>query len=167
MSIDQTHTTPGATKAIIGEPEVVEDGRASNDSDTGPVEHSPAWLSLKQAAIALQSIQTRDGSIPDAAHHVEARKQVSAITAAIAELRPWFRHDADYLEASVRDFQRWAEGDFGVPDFLDSLVAFQPQKHRIDGIRHLVVFPMYTPNGSPNRFVEALLVEVIWAVFIE
>ena len=53
-----------------------------------------------------------------------------------------------------------------MPDFLDSLVAFQPQQHRVDGIRHLVVFPMYTQNGSPNRFVEAVLVEVIWPEFI-
>ena len=53
-----------------------------------------------------------------------------------------------------------------MPDFLDSLVAFQPQRHRVDGIRHLVVFPMYTQNGSRNRFVEALIVEVIWPEFI-
>jgi hypothetical protein len=54
------------------------------------------------------------------------------------------------------------DGGFGVPDFLDSLVAFQPQQHRVDGLRHLVVFPMYTQNGSTDRHVEALLVEVIW-----
>ena len=53
-----------------------------------------------------------------------------------------------------------------MPDFLDSLVAFQPQRHRVDGIRHLVVFPMYTQNGSRSRFVEALIVEVIWPEFI-
>ena len=53
-----------------------------------------------------------------------------------------------------------------MPDFLDSLVAFQPQQHRVDGIRHLVVFPMYTQNGSADRHVEALLVEVIWPEFI-
>ena len=53
-----------------------------------------------------------------------------------------------------------------MPDFLDSLVAFQPQQHRVDGIRHLVVFPMYTQNGSTDRHVEALLVEVIWPDFI-
>ena len=39
---------------------------------------------------------------------------------------------------------------------LDSLVVFQPQRHRVDGIRHLVVFPMYTQNGSTDRHVEAL-----------
>ncbi len=160
MSIDQTHTTPGATKAIIGEPEVVEDGRALG------VEESPAWLSLKSAAIALQALQAQDGSIPDALHHAAAGDHVAAITDAIAGLRPRFPHDAEYLDASIRDFERWAEGAFGVPDFLDSLVAFQPQQHRADGIRHLVVFPMYTQNGSSNRFVEALIVEVIWPEFI-
>ena len=28
---------------------------------------------------------------------------------------------------------RWADGGFGVPDFLDSLLAFQPQLHRTTG----------------------------------
>ena len=53
-----------------------------------------------------------------------------------------------------------------MPDFLDSLIEFQPQRHRIDGIRHLVVFPMVTQNGSPDRHVEALVVETIWPEFI-
>ena len=135
---------------IIGEPEVVED--------------SAAWLSLKAAAIALQGLQQQDGSIPHS--HAEARVHVTAITDAIEVLRPAFPHDDAYLSASIRDFERWAEGGFGVPDFLDSLVAFQPQQHRVDGLRHLVVFPMYTQNGSSNRYVEALIVEVIWPEFI-
>jgi hypothetical protein len=36
----------------------------------------------------------------------------------------------------------------------------------VDKLRHLVVFPMYTQNGSTDRHVEALLVEVIWPEFI-
>ena len=180
------HTTPGATKAIIGEPEVVEDGRTpvapfpvaepfpvgepapvSEPAPVAePVEASAAWLSLKAAAIAMQALQAQDGSVPDAAHHAAAHDHVTAMIAAIEELRPRFPHDDAYLRASVTDFQRWAEGDFGVPDFLDSLVAFQPQDHRVDGIRHLVVFPMYTQNGSRDRHVEALVVEVIWPEFI-
>ncbi len=65
-------------------------------------------------------------------------------------LTPHFPHDADYLAALVKDFTRWSDGGFGVPDFLDSLVAFHPEQHRVDGLRHLVVFPMYTQNGSPE-----------------
>lgn len=154
--------TTAPTQAIIGEPEVVEDAR---DLARG-VETSPAWRSLKHAATALQSLQVQDGSIPDAGDHDRARAHVDAITAAIAELRPLFPHDDAYLAASVRDFERWADEGFGVPDFLDSLVEFQPQRHRIDGLRHLVVFPMYTQNGSRDRHVEAVLVEVIWPEFI-
>lgn len=149
-------------KSIVGEPEVVEDARALAQG----IEASPAWLSLKEAATALQSLQVQDGSIPDATAHGAARAHVAAVTAAIEELRPRFPHDDAYLTASVRDFERWAESGFGVPDFLDSLVAFQPQQHRVDGIRHLVVFPMYTQNGSRDRHVEAVLVEVIWPEFI-
>jgi hypothetical protein len=149
-------------KSIVGEPEVVEDAIAL----AAGVETSTAWQSLKAAASALQPLQIKDGSIPDAAAHADARAHVEAIIAAIDELRPRFPHDADYLAASMRDFRRWRDEGFGVPDFLDSLVAFQPQQHRDDGIRHLVVFPMYTQNGSSDRHVEAVLVEVIWPDFI-
>jgi hypothetical protein len=49
-----------------------------------------------------------------------------------------------------------------VPDFLDSLLAFQPARGRADGLQHLVVFPMYTQNGNPDRNLEALVVRVVW-----
>ncbi|WP_426621400.1 DUF6421 family protein [Microbacterium sp. As-52] len=147
-----------AVQAIVGEPEVVEDASIA--------EQSTAWAQLKDAAIAIREMQIKDGSIPDAAHHAAARELVGAITAAIRALAPAFPHDAEYLAASVVDFDRWSASDFGVPDFLDSLMAFQPQQHRVDGIRHLVVFPMYTQNGSSDRLVEALIVETIWPEFI-
>ena len=151
-------TSLQAVQAIIGEPEVVEDART--------VESSPAWLRLRSAATALQALQVKDGSIPELAAHSSAREHVEVITASIAELAPLFPHDAAYLAALPRDFARWADGGFGEPDFLDSLVEFQPQQHRVDGIRHLVVFPMHTQNGSANRHVEALIVEAIWPEFI-
>ncbi|MDQ0642604.1 DUF6421 family protein [Microbacterium murale] len=151
-------TTPTQINAIVGEPEVVEDAARAETSD--------AWLMLKEAAIALRELQVKDGSIPSADQHATAREHVAAIIAGIRALTPAFPHDSEYLAASVADFERWAASDFGVPDFLDSLVAFQPQQHRIDGIRHLVVFPMYTQNGSPDRLVEALIVEAIWPEFI-
>jgi len=151
-------STPLHTTAIIGEPEVVEDATRAETSD--------AWLSVKSAALALRELQTKDGSIPVADHHADARAHVAGIVAGIRALAPAFPHDAEYLAASVLDFERWASEGFGVPDFLDSLVAFQPQQHRVDGIRHLVVFPMYTQNGSPDRLVEALIVEAIWPEFI-
>jgi len=153
MSLTTTHSN-----ALIGEPEVVEDASTA--------EQSAAWAQLKDAAIAIRELQIKDGSIPDAAHHAAARELVAAITAGIRALAPAFPHDAEYLAASVVDFDRWVDEGFGVPDFLDSLVAFQPQQHRVDGIRHLVIFPMYTQNGSSDRLVEALIVETIWPEFI-
>ncbi len=150
--------TTSPTTSIIGEPEVVEDGR--------PVERQPAWLALKDAATALQQLQAQDGSVPDSADHDRARSLTTTISAAIRTLAPLFPHDEAYLQASVADFRRWAQEGFGVPDFLDSLVAFQLQEHRVDGLAHLVVFPMYTQNGSRSRFVEAVLCEVIWPEFV-
>ncbi|MET0734065.1 MAG: DUF6421 family protein [Microbacterium sp.] len=162
MSMTQ-HTRAG--KVVVGEPEVVEDASTGSATAAG-VEHTAEWLRLKDAAIALQGIQAKDGSVPEASDHAEARDAVATIVESIRALTPWFPHDADYLAASAHDFERWAESGFGIPDFYDSLVAFQPQQHRVDGIRHLVVFPMYTQNGSSDRHVEALIVEVIWPEFI-
>lgn len=152
-----------STQIIVGEPEVVEDARLAETSD--------AWMRLKAAATALQRHQVQDGSIlapADAADDVrgEARALVAEIIAGIRALTPAFPHDAEYLAACVRDFERWADQDFGIPDFLDSLSEFQPQQHRVDGVRHLVVFPMYTQNGSGDRHVEAVLVEAIWPEFV-
>lgn len=130
------------------------------------VETSPEWLALKSAAVEIQTLQVKDGSIPDSQVHDRARELVAVIADAITALAPRFPHDEAYLAASVVDLRRWADGGFAEPDFLDSLVAFQPQEHRVDGLRHLVVFPMYTQNGSPSRHLEAVLVEVIWPEFI-
>ncbi|QEO09107.1 DUF6421 family protein [Protaetiibacter larvae] len=152
-------STIAHTPSIIGEPEVVEDASTA--------EQSAAWRGLKAAAIALQALQGADGSVPDAGDHAAAREHVAAIVAGIRALAPAFPHDAAYLAALPLDFARWEQDGFGVPDFLDSLVAFAPAAHRIDGLRHLVVFPMYTQNGSPDRHLEAVLVEVIWPEFIE
>ncbi|UNK71582.1 DUF6421 family protein [Microbacterium sp. H1-D42] len=153
MSIITPHTS-----AIIGEPEVVEDAATA--------EHSAAWQLLKDAAIALRELQVKDGSVPASDDHEAAAQHVDAIVTGIRALSPAFPHDAAYLDALVVDFHRWADEGFGVPDFLDSLVAFQPQQHRVDGLRHLVVFPMYTQNGSSDRLVEALIVQAIWPEFI-
>ncbi|KQM59427.1 DUF6421 family protein [Agreia sp. Leaf210] len=153
-----TTTTQYVVPAIGDEPEVVEDASLA--------ETSAAWLGLKQAAVELQALQIKDGSVPDAAAHPRAAELVAVISASIAALSPAFPHDADYHEALRRDFDRWVSDGFGVPDFLDSLVVFRPEKNRVNGIRHLVVFPMTTQNGSSSRLVEAVLIEVIWPEFV-
>ncbi|MBT2517369.1 hypothetical protein J7E29_07990 [Streptomyces sp. ISL-90] len=130
------------------------------------VEHDPAWLRLKESATKLQSLQAKDGSVPEPGDQPAASDLVDAIVESIEALAPRFPHEAAYLAASVHDFRRWQAEGLGVPDFLDSLQEFQPQRHRVDGIRHLVVFPMYTQNGSTDRHVEALVVETIWPEFI-
>lgn len=146
-----TATTIRATRDLL-------DGRGADEAEL-----TPAWAQLKAAATALQPLQAKDGSIDDTA---AAAGPIADIIEAIDALAPLFPHDAAYLTASIADFRRWSAEGLGVPDFLDSLVAFQPQEHRVDGIRHLVVFPMYTQNGSSERHVEAVLVEAIWPEFI-
>jgi len=141
--------------AIIGEPEVLEQ-----------LATLPSWLRLKSAAAALQPMQSQNGSIEDRASHATAAALVDDLRAELPVFAELFPHDAGYLRALDADFASWADGGFAEPDFLDSLSAFQPQLDRVDGLRHLVLFPMYTQNGSSNRLVEAVLIEVIWPEFI-
>ncbi|MBF4994954.1 hypothetical protein ITX31_12625 [Arthrobacter gandavensis] len=128
-------------------------------------EDSAPWLRLKDAATRFAQFQEQDGSVPEE-HRDAAAPLLQSARDAVAELAPAFPHDADYLDLVVRDLDRWLAAGLGVPDFLDSLLAFQPQLDRTDGLLHLVVFPMYTQNGSRSRLLEAVLVEVIWPDFI-
>ena len=149
-------STTSTTRAIVGEPEVLEDELAT----------SPAWLAIKSAATALQAHQVQDGSIPDKSAHAESRALVEQIREGLLHVVQLLPHDGAYLRALDVDLAKWADGGFVEPDFLDSLNAFQPQLDRVNGRRHLVLFPMYTQNGSTNRFVEAVLIEVVWPEFI-
>ena len=139
--------------SIVGEPEVVED-----------LAKHPTWLALKAAIAELQPLQSQDGSVEKA--KPRAAKLVTTLVECIQQMAPLFPHDEAYLTALVGDFKRWVAEGLDVPDFLDSLEEFQPQEHRVDGLRHLVVFPMYTQNGSASRLVEAVLVQVVWPEFV-
>lgn len=141
-------------------------GRRASASDTAAasaVASDPHWLALKAAVEELRLMQSKDGSIDGEAHDLaRARELAEVMTTEIAALAPHFPHDLDYLSALPVDIARWVDGGFGVPDFMDSLAAFRPDLHRQDGIEHLVVFPMYTQNGNPNRVFEAILLTVQW-----
>ncbi|MEU6734185.1 DUF6421 family protein [Streptomyces physcomitrii] len=130
------------------------------------VVEQPAWPRLKDAVETLRPWQSADGSIDLTAEGApaapEVHRAVDAIVAAVRELAPLLPHDAAYLDALVTDLLRWADGGFEVPDFLDSLLAFQPAAHREDGLQHLVVFPMYTQNGNPDRNFEAVVLRMVW-----
>lgn len=127
---------------------------------------SPEWLAIKNACISLQSLQAPDGSIPDSGNHQAATKAISALITNVAELTPLLPHHHDYLEALVADCQNYQDAGFVVPDFYTSLSAFRPELSRFGGAAHLVVFPMYTQNGSTQRFFEAVLCETIWPDFV-
>lgn len=120
-----------------------------------------AWLSLVAAVERLRPLTAKDGSIAPE-HHDVARACVAEVRSSIQALAPRFPHQQDHLAATLVDLDRWADAGFGVPDFLDSLMVFRPDLHRVDGIEHLVVFPMYTQNGNPSRNLEAVVTRTFW-----
>jgi hypothetical protein len=123
----------------------------------------PAWLQLTEAVEALRPMQAKDGSIDGSVHSLaDAGVQVDRVCAAIEALAPRFPHQADHLAATVADLRTWAAGGFEVPDFVESLTLFRPDLARRDGIENLVVFPMYTQNGNPNRNLEAVVTRTFW-----
>ncbi len=135
----------------------------SDEQGSALVEH-PAWADLVEAVETLRPLQSPDGSVHgDAAL---ATACVDRIVADLEALSPLVPHQADYLTACAVDFRAWRDTGLGVPDFLDSLQLFHPDEHRRDGVEHLVVFPMYTQNGNPDRNVEAVVVRTVWPEWI-
>jgi hypothetical protein len=130
------------------------------------IRSSDAWSSITAACSAVQKVQIKDGSIPEASDHRGARDAVESLISALSELTPHVPDHTEYLNAVCSDLSRWATTGFGVPDFYESLAVFHPEKIRRDGAVHVVVFPMYTQNGSTNRFLEAVLCETIWPDFV-
>ncbi|MGT2425752.1 DUF6421 family protein [Amnibacterium kyonggiense] len=128
---------------------------------------TPSWMRLKVAVTGFRELQRKDGALAEGADAALAARLMSEIRQHVRTLAPAFPHDAAYLAALDADLGEWADGGFGVPDFRPSLAAFNPQRDRVDGLRHLVLFPMTTQNGSPDRLLEALLVDVIWPDFID
>ncbi|MFJ2029122.1 DUF6421 family protein [Streptosporangium sp. NPDC087985] len=126
----------------------------------GESEAREAFQGLKDAVEALKPLQAKDGSIEG--DRDEAARLVSEIVGHVVRLAPRFPHDEAYLDAVVADFRRWVEDGLGMPDFLDSLNAFHPDTQRIDGLEHLVVFPMYTQNGTTFRYIEAVWIRTVW-----
>ena len=127
---------------------------------------SEAWLSLKAAVAEVREHQAADGSIPDAGRHAAAAAGIETIVAGVEALSPELPHDKAYHAALVEDLRRWAAEGFRTPDFLDSLVAFDTMAQRVDGLEHLVLFPMLTQNGSTERGLEAVLLSVFWPEWV-
>jgi hypothetical protein len=124
-------------------------------------ENLSSWSELKAAINRLRTLQRADGSVA-VEHHAEVGRLVQEALRALEALGPLFPHQAEYFAALLRDWVSWTAGGFGEPDFGASLAAFQPQRDRQDGREHIVVFPMYTPNGSSDTRFEALLMRSPW-----
>ncbi|MEJ8633505.1 DUF6421 family protein [Streptomyces sp. MS2.AVA.5] len=145
---------------------LVQDAAPAPISPADRVVEHPAWTRLKNAVEEIRPWQSKDGSIDfdaeDAPARVDAEAVVDRVIDAIGELSPLLPHDAEYHRALVADLRKWADDAFGIPDFLDALLAFQPARGRADGLQHLVVFPMYTQNGNPDRNLEAVVLRMVW-----
>ncbi|GGX21416.1 DUF6421 family protein [Streptomyces chryseus] len=145
---------------------LVQDTVADGISDARRVVEHAAWLELKNAVEAIRPWQSADGSIDFDAEGAPTRAMAEAtvdrVINAVEELAPLLPHNAAYHRALVADLRKWAADGFAVPDFLDSLLAFQPAQQRADGLQHLVVFPMYTQNGNPDRNFEAVVLRMVW-----
>ena len=133
------------------------------EAAVSPALGDPHWAQLKQSTDSLRLLQRPDGSVDlDANDETTVAAHVAAMRTAVASLAPHFTHQAEYLAAVDGDLAAWAGAGFAVPDFAAALDAFRPDLTRVDGIEHLVVFPMYKQNGSRDKVFEALIVRVPW-----
>ncbi|MFL6157687.1 MAG: DUF6421 family protein [Marmoricola sp.] len=137
--------------------------RAGSGATTSAVLDDPAWPALKAEVDELRLLQSPDGSV-DLSHHDadDLRGRVDRIVDGVTALAPHFAHQGAYLDATVSDLRAWADGGFTKPDFTAALHEFRPELDRRDEAEHLVLFPMYTQNGSRDTRFEALVVRVPW-----
>ena len=134
--------------------------RRAPEPTTRPGTSAP-WLKIKAATNELRRLQLPNGVVEDSAHETAAAC-VDRITRALEKIAPAFPHQSAYMAALLADFSAWKSGAFAKPDFAGSLAAFEPQRHRRDGIEHIAVFPLYTPNASSDTRFEALLMRTPW-----
>ncbi|UJA19029.1 hypothetical protein HJD18_01625 [Thermoleophilia bacterium SCSIO 60948] len=140
----------------------------ADEPTRSPAAADPQWHALKAAVSELRELQNPDGSVDTDAHEpARLRELVDRIAMSAAALEPHFAHQHDYIEALAADLETWVDGGFAKPDFSRSIEAFRPEQRREDGIEHLVVFPMYKQNASPDTCFEALIVRVPWPEWIE
>ena len=121
-----------------------------------------SWVELKTTINELRELQTTSGSIEVPESTQLAAEKVGSIVESVEKLKPFYLHQADYLDQVIADFYSWKESGYGKPDFGKSLALFNPQLHRENLIRYLVVFPLYTPNASQDVKFESLLIQVPW-----
>ena len=141
------------------------DAGAKNHRASVAAAHSlygaPSWIEIKSTINDLRRLQLPTGPVESSAHE-SASACIDRITCALERIAPAFSHQSAYVAALLSDFTAWKNSGFAKPDFAASLAAFEPQRHRLDGIEHLVVFPMYTPNASSDTRFEALLMRTSW-----
>jgi len=141
--------------------------RAGGDPVAAPVLEDPHWIDLKREVDELRLLQEPDGSIDTTQYGAgDLTKRVTRIAAAVTGLAPRFPHQKAYLDATVVDLQSWVDSAFARPDFSRALREFRPELDRRDDIEHLVLFPMYTQNGSRDTRFEALVVRVPWPAWL-
>jgi len=125
------------------------------------------WTNLKASVTELRAVQNSDGSISSDQHDMaRVNVLVDHIAQAhriYAKLHP---HDERFHTRCENDILRWASEGYAVPDYLDSLVEFRPDLMRNDGLEHVVVLPMYTQNGNPDRVFEAVWIRTVWPSWI-
>lgn len=127
----------------------------------------PEWLRLKAATDELRLRQEADGSVDTSTEDAtRIRELVEQVATAAQALKPHFAHQHSYIDALGTDLVAWADDGFPKPDFGRSADAFRPERHRLDGTLHLVVFPMYKQNASRDVAFEALVVEVPWPEWV-
>ncbi len=124
-----------------------------------------AWERLRGIINALRAIQEPNASV-GLANHDGAAKLVDAASGELSALAVHFPHQTDYLARTAEDLAAWQRGGFGRPDFAASLAAFRPELARRDGLAHLALFPMYTPNASCDTRFEALIVRTRWPAWL-
>ena len=142
-------TLTQAQSTIIGEPEVVED---ASTAETTRRLARPEGRRHRAAAAADAGRQHPEEGRPRRGDASSSR----ASPPASAPSRPPSRTTPPTSRRSSSTSTAGSPTASACPTSTTRSSPSRPATHRVDKKRHLVVFPMYTQNGSTDRLVEAL-----------
>ncbi|MCL9758119.1 DUF6421 family protein [Frankia sp. AiPa1] len=119
------------------------------------------YEALRESVEGVRRLQDADGAI-GRLHHASAWDSIRLIAGQCQQLAALMPYQAEYLDAVRRCLETWAGDGFGRLTFDEALRAYTPQKWRSDGMEHVAILPLSTPNGSPGTRFEALHLRCIW-----
>ena len=127
---------------------------------------SEAWLSLKAAVAEVREHQAADGSIPDAGQHAARPRSIETIVAGVEALSPSSRTTRRTTRPSSTTCAAGRPRASAPPTSSTRSSRSTRWRQRVDGLEHLVLFPMSPRTAAPSASSRPCSLSVFWPEWV-